>query len=396
MACIVKERDGRLAYRLFWDGYRSWEGTGVRTTDARRAAMERKAEVMSADMAEGRFDYLRWFPNGAKAHLFRKTSTTGTAAPKTLTAFVEKLWLPTKRPPAVRASLELTYKKHWRKHLKPEFGALPFTAITTPNLETFRARLTDPIAAHGRGLKMKTARDVIDGTFRALYRDARTTYKFRDVADDPFGDLKWPEKIVPKPECFTADERDTLLASFWSENRHYHAFVYTLFFTGMRTAEAVGLRWKCVNLHAGRLDIETSRTLGEDNAPKTKESARSLDLRPDVVTVLRSLRGRRDDAAFVFTTRYGTPLNQERFVEKHWRRALERTEVPRRKFYATRHTFITLSLEAGAPIRELAEYCGTSVEMIEKHYAKRGVRPETLAKLGGPTATPARRLAVAG
>lgn len=394
MACIVKERNGRLAYRLFWDGHRSWEGTGVNATDRRRAQMEAKAAAMCAEMAEHRFDYLRWFPNGAKAHLFRKT-TAGAASPKTLTAYVEGLWLPTKRPPAVRASLELTYAKHWKKHVKPAFGRLGFDAVTTPALEAFRGLLTNTPEAGGKGLKLKTSRDVIDGTFRALYRDARQVYKFANVTDDPFADLTWPRKIVPEPECFTAEERDRVLAYFWQEGRHYYPLVYTLFFTGMRTAEAVGLRCRDLDVRRGTLKIERSRTLAEDNAPKTHASARTLPLRPDVLALLRPLH-QADADAFLFTTQHGTALTAERFVEKHWHRALERAKVPRRKFYATRHTFISLSLEAGAAIRELAEYCGTSVEMIEKHYARPGVRPETLAKLGGPTApTPARHLNVA-
>ena len=38
----------------------------------------------------------------------------------------------------------------------------------------FRTQLTGPEASGGRGLCMKTARDIIDSTFRAMYRDART------------------------------------------------------------------------------------------------------------------------------------------------------------------------------------------------------------------------------
>ena len=41
-----------------------------------------------------------------------------------------------------------------------------------------------------------------------------------------------------------------------------------------------------------------------------------------------------------------------------------------RKFYTTRHTFISHALSRGANIKWVAEYCGTSVQMIEKHYGK--------------------------
>src|SRR5262249_36919274 len=335
MGCIVKERNGRLAYRLFWDGYRSWEGTGVCVTDKRRAAMTAKAAVMSQEMAEHRFDYLHWFPHGAKAHIFTATGAPKTA-PKTLAAYVEKTWLARKVPPHVRASLAQTYQKHWRKHIKPAFGGWPLTAITTAALEDFKVKLTLAEPA-GKALKMKTARDIIDGTFRAMVRDARRVDKF--LTSDPFADLTWPQKVVPPPDPFAAEERDHLLDFFWRRKRHYFAFVYVLFFTGLRTAEAIGLRWGKLDLRRGRLTIKVSRTLGEDNAPKTKRSQRTIPLRPEVVAVLRDRRPLRvSEDAFVFTTEKGTPLNEERFVDKHWRAALRATNTRPRKFYATRHT----------------------------------------------------------
>jgi integrase len=131
----------------------------------------------------------------------------------------------------------------------------------------------------------------------------------------------------------------------------------------------------------------------EDNALKTKRSQRTIPLRPEVVAVLRGrypLRVAED--LFVFTTEMGTALNEERFVEKHWRPALRALDIRPRKFYATRHTFITQTLLAGAvSIKKLADYCGTSVEMIEKHYAD-WMEPETaaeLAALGGTACCPA-------
>jgi integrase len=392
VACIVKERNGRLAYRLFWNGYRSWEGTGVRATDKRRARMEAKAAVMSQEMGEGRFDYLHWFPQGAKAHIFGATARPRTA-PKTLREYVERTWLPRKVAPNVRQSLAQTYRKHWRKHIQPAFGACPLTAITTAALEDFKVKL---IAAEpqGKGLSVKTVRDIIDATFRAIIRDARRVDHV--VTDDPFADVTWPRKVVPTPDPFTADERDTLLDFFWRRKRNYFAFVYVLFFSGMRTAEAIGLRWGKVDLRRGRLSVDVSRTLGEDNAPKTKRSQRTIPLRPEVVAALRTCCPLRvAEGAFVFTTEKGTPLNEERFVDKHWRAALRATNTRPRKFYATRHTFITQTLQAGAiSIKKVADYCGTSVEMIEKHYAD-WMEPETAAELAGLGGTPKQTAKIA-
>lgn len=42
-----------------------------------------------------------------------------------------------------------------------------------------------------------------------------------------------------------------------------------------------------------------------------------------------------------------------------------------RKFYATRATFISQAVsKPGITLKWLAEYCGTSVEMIERHYGR--------------------------
>lgn len=54
----MRERpdNGRLAYQLFWNGYPSCEGTGVRATDKRRERMEEKARSMTEEMEARTFD----------------------------------------------------------------------------------------------------------------------------------------------------------------------------------------------------------------------------------------------------------------------------------------------------------------------------------------------------
>jgi integrase len=199
-----------------------------------------------------------------------------------------------------------------------------------------------------QGSQDEDPRDIIDGTFRALYRDARTVDRL--VGDDPFAALRWPRKIELEPDPFTAEERDKLLDHLRHKATWYFPFVHLLFWTGIRVGEAVGLRWGDVDLRGGKLSVRRSRTLGEDNAPKTARSVRTITLRPEVIAVLRAMPAslHRTEQTFVFVSQAGQPLDEERFVEKHWHRALRATGVRPRKFYATRHTFISLTLMAGA------------------------------------------------
>lgn len=292
---------------------------------------------------------------------------------------------------SVRAWLTKTYEKHLRAHILPAVGQRPLRSLTTADLERFRRQMLSA------GSAVKTARDVIDGTFRALYRDAR-----RDgiVEGDPFSGLEWPRLRRLPPDPFSEEERDAILEQFRRAKPHYYPFVFTQFWTGLRPGEAIGLRWGDIDLETEKLSVSRSRTLGEDNAPKTAASERTITLLPKVVEVLAASRpATAGNGDFVFVTQHGTPLERERWVGKHWHRALENAGMAPKKFYATRHTFISTALVAGMNIKFVAEYCGTSVAVIERHYG-RYIRDESaqLALLestteGAPTRNPPGTLA---
>ncbi len=65
----------------------------------------------------------------------------------------------------------------------------------------------------------------------------------------------------------------------------------------------------------------------------------------------------------------------------------------------TRHNFISVGLSNGVNIKWLAEYCGTSVAMIEKHYGRytRNDEEEQLGRLlGVETVTPSEKSRATG
>jgi hypothetical protein len=63
-----------------------------------------------------------------------------------------------------------------------------------------------------------------------------------------------------------------------------------------------------------------------------------------------------------------------------WFRCLRSLGIRPRKFYTTRHTFVAWALSEGANLKGLAEYCGTSVQMIEQSYG-RYIRKDFLGPL---------------
>jgi integrase len=234
-------------------------------------------------------------------------------------------------------------------------------ALQTGDLVEFRAALLS------KGLTVKTARNVIDSSFRAMYRDARGDY--RELQGyDPFLSVQWPRSQRQRPDPFTAEERDRIIDYWLYNDFFYYPWVFTLFHTGMRPSEVSALTWQDVNLLTAEVAINKSRYMGDDSAPKTYASDRKITLDASVVEVLKLLPSRPLGLKHVFVNKDGRPMDAKKWSEHNWAGPLTALNIRHRKFYATRHTFITEKVKVENVLVAVAQYCGTSVAMIENDY----------------------------
>ena len=366
MACKVKvNRHGRLAFRLFWNGRDSWEGTRWKDTPKNRLKAEADALRISEEMERGEFDYLKWFPDGNKADEFRPKSEAQ-ADDKSLTVGeYYRDWIERRKPPFVRPGLHHDYVRQFRRYILPNFETKRLVDVDLTALDVFRASLNQV-----GGLSLKSCRNIIDGTFRAMMRDARAEKPGLGLIDH-FANLKWKRLPTSKPDPFTTEERDVILKHFRQKRAFYYPFVATLFGTGARPSEIIALRWGDIDLRSGTLSISKSHYMGEDGPTKTAASERVIALGMPVIEALKAIKPLHvTETDLVFKNSEGRPINEDKWRKKYWYRALRACNVRPRKFYATRHTFISDALSQGANIKWLAEYCGTSVAMIEKHYGR--------------------------
>src|SRR5208282_3487770 len=96
----------------------------------------------------------------------------------------------------------------------------------------------------------------------------------------------------------------------------YYAFLFTLFYTGLRPSEAVAFRVKSLELATGTLFVERSRSLRAEGAPKTAAAARVVRLTPRNVEILRQiveLPAEPDD--YLFKNTLGDPIDQRSFYK---------------------------------------------------------------------------------
>ena len=186
------------------------------------------------------------------------------------------------------------------------------------------------------------------------------------------------------------------------------ALVVLFVLDGNATWRSPALRWNDIDLKRGIISISRSRDEGEDNAPKTAASNREIPMLPWVVDLLKRLPRRlhSDGTEFIFLSPAGKPMTDtwwpkrgaaRRPVDEEskgiWFRCLRSLGIRPRKFYMTRHTFIAWALSEGANLKGLAEYCGTSVLMIEQSYG-RYIRKDSLGPLLGAGPKSLRRAAV--
>jgi integrase len=358
--------------------YKFSETTDLFDTPENRALLAKQAAVIGAEIGAGTFDYLRWFPNGSRAVWFKQPSGAKVLDPGaiTLRQFHDD-WIRHKDAPMVRPSRARDYRNHFRTYVLPYLGDVPLNALSLNQLEELRARLLTE-----RGLCTKTVRNVIDGSLRAMVRDAR---KAGLEAGFPFPDLEWPRRVVPGPDPFTEEERDRLLGHFlrkrWRLGRGhgsyapkpyfpYYAFLFTLFYTGMRPSEAVALRVKSLDLQAGALFVERSRSLRAEAAPKTSAAARVVRLTPRNVEVLRAileLNAQPDD--YVFKNTLGEPVDQRSFY-KLFCKAQRALGIRLRDLYATKDTYVSVALMKGVNLTWLSEQTGVAESTLRKHYGR--------------------------
>lgn len=161
-----------------------------------------------------------------------------------------------------------------------------------------------------------------------------------------------------------------------TEGDRFHALWVVLGTLGTRSGEARGLKWADIDWIKGTVNVHRALTrpgkgsglvLGE---MKTAGSRRTLALPSETHEVLRAHQDRQEwerkraggawqEHDLVFTSEIGTPLEHSR-VDRHWRAALEKAELPRLRVHDLRHSVASNLLAAGRPPERVARMLGHS------------------------------------
>ena len=168
---------------------------------------------------------------------------------------------------------------------------------------------------------------------------------------------------------FTLQEVKLIIDSVRPDFRNY----YTVrFFTGMRTGEIDGLKWKYVDFDRRQILVRETVVYGEDDYTKTDASQRDIAMSQPVCDALqKQYRATGAMSEYVFCNLQGLPIEHNNVTKRVWYPLLSVLGLERRRPYQTRHTAATLWLAAGEAPEWIARQMGhANTEMLFKVYSR--------------------------
>lgn len=175
-------------------------------------------------------------------------------------------------------------------------------------------------------------------------------------------------------EPFTLKERNDIIGYYESHSQynHYSLFVAFCFLVGCRPSEAIALEKSNVSFDWRQVNFTHAFTLGEQGRKRSKglktQEQRVVYISESARSVLKEAFNN-SNTEIVFPGVRGSFLGYQTFL-KSWKVVLQELNIKYRRPYQMRHTFITLCLEAGVSVKDIAKAVGNSPQIIYKHYAE--------------------------
>lgn len=340
------------------------EQTLLPDTPANRKKLNVVLKRIEAEIALGKFDYAKYFPNSSmveKIARLNKQNNIANSLKKLTPSFEEfaNLWIEEMKPSWRTTTLE-NYQFYLNKRLIPRFGGMDVSEITKSDIMMFRAEATK---LKNGTIKAKTVNKYIK-LLKMILTEAADRYHFMPCHSN-IKSLK-EEKVHIEP--FSFDEVNSIIRHVRPDWRDY--FIVRLF-TGMRSGEVDGLKWKNIDFERRQILVRETYSKGEFHYTKNDGSQREIDMSQLVYDTLLNRIGRHQHSDLVFSNKDGKPINNPNFLNRVWKPLLALLNIPYRRPYQTRHTAATLWLAAGENPTWIAKQMGHSnTEMLFKVYSR--------------------------
>lgn len=233
------------------------------------------------------------------------------------------------------------YQNIYNKHIKPYFGTSKLDKIRVSAINIWKNKLYSANKLSSRRVNdiKKILGTILEDAVRDEILITNPVSKSRPLP------IHQEKEIEP----FSLDEIEKILSSAKCQDKN---LIATLFMTGMRTGELIGLQWSDIDFMKCEISIKRTIGRGHIGTPKTYSSIRTIPILNSLMPYLKNqCELTKDSNTFVF-------LNDEQrhyFDAKNirsglWKKVLRNANVKYRTVYHTRHTFCSINLQNGEDI----------------------------------------------
>ncbi|WP_339884449.1 tyrosine-type recombinase/integrase [Vreelandella maris] len=372
-----RKETGKLYLDFFYQGLRLREQTALKDTPTNRKKVEQLLAKVEAKILLDDLDYAEFFP-GSKN--LQKLGLNNAAKNQSLQPAQFENTQPAVETPFFNGFSDQWFdesKIQWRashvrnvssildSSLKPAFGKKHIGEITKADILAFRTKLAKRKGRGATGLVSPKTINSHMSILRMVLDEAAERFDF----ETPYKNIKPLKLQKTHIEPFSLHEVQRIIDNVRPDYCNYYTVRY---FTGMRTGEVDGLKWKNVDFAKREILVRETLINGETEYTKTDGSQREIPMFGQVYDALKTQYAATGHMSqYVFCNQLGQPLDHNNVTKRVWYPLLKSLGLTKRRPYQTRHTAATLFLASGENPEWVARMLGhSSTEMLFKVYSR--------------------------